>query len=52
MEWIQHNWVNIVALLWSIDQILKVVAAMTDNKVIDNLSDGLGKLLARFLPQK
>lgn len=52
MDWIQHNWTNIVAILWTVDQGLKIVAQMTDNKTIDNLSDGLGSLLARFLPKR
>ena len=48
MEWLQANWVSIVALLWVIDQGLKIVAAWTKNKVDDNISDILGKVLTTF----
>lgn len=51
MEWIQHNWVNIVAILWSIDQLLKVIAPLTPTKIDDNLADYLGKFLSKFLPK-
>lgn len=54
MEWITNgnNWTNIVAILWSIDQLLKIIAKMNP-KVdwIDNLSDGLGSILSRFFPK-
>lgn len=39
---------SIVAICWSIDQILKVVAGMTGNKSIDNIADGLAKILTLF----
>lgn len=41
-----------VAILWAIDQLLKVVAPLTPWKLDDNLSDILGKLLSRFFPKK
>lgn len=40
-----------VAILWSVDQLLKVVAPLTPWKLDDNLSDLLGKLLTRFFPK-
>jgi len=52
MEWLTNNWVHIVAILWSLDQLLKVVAQLTPTKVDDNIADILGKILARFFPQK
>jgi len=43
---VQHAWVGVViGCLWGVDQILKVVAPLTKNKVDDNLADMLGKLL-------
>lgn len=51
MEWLQANWVNIVAALWSFDQLLKVIAQLTPTKVDDNISDYVGKFLSRFLPK-
>ncbi len=41
-----------VAVLWSIDQLLKVVAPLTPWKLDDNLSDILSKFLSRFFPKK
>jgi hypothetical protein len=52
MEWITANWVNVVAALWTFDQLLKIIAKMTKNKVDDNISDYIGKILAMFLPKK
>lgn len=40
-----------VAILWAIDQLLKVVSPLTPWKVDDNISDMLGKLLTRFFPK-
>ena len=55
LAWISNgnNWTNIVALLWTVDQLLKIIAKMNP-KVdwVDNVSDFLGNLLARFLPPK
>ena len=41
-----------VAVLWAIDQLLKVIAPLTPWKVDDNISDMFGKLLAKFFPKK
>jgi hypothetical protein len=41
-----------VAILWSIDQLLKLVAPLTPWKLDDNLSDILGKFLSSFFPKK
>ena len=41
-----------VAILWSIDQLLKLIAPLTPTKIDDNLADILGKLLGRFFPKK
>ena len=48
VQFLQANYLNIIAVLWSIDQLLKVVAPLTPWKVDDNVADILGKLLARF----
>ena len=50
--WVTTNWVNIVAALWTIDQLLKIIAPLTPWKVDDNIADMFGNLLARFLPKK
>lgn len=49
--WFTTNWVSVVALLWTIDQILKIIAPMTGTKIDDNLADTFGKILARFFPK-
>lgn len=51
MDWITHNWQSIVAILWIIDQLLKVIAPLTGTKIDDNLADMFGKTLARFFPK-
>lgn len=40
-----------VAVLWAIDQLLKVIAPLTPWKTDDNISDFLGKLLAKLFPK-
>ena len=42
----------IVAILWCVDGILKIIAPLTKNTLDDNLADMLGKLLAKFFPKK
>ncbi len=49
----QHAWVGVVVtVLWSVDQILKVVAPLTKTKIDDNIADYLGQFLAKFFPKK
>lgn len=52
MDFLSAHWVEIVAALWSIDQLLKIIAPLTPWKVDDNISDYLGKILLRFFPKK
>ena len=52
MEWLSANWTQIVALLWTLDQGLKIVAKMTPTPVDDNIADYVGGILSRFLPKK
>ena len=51
MEWIQHNWLEIVGIVWAFDQFLKVIAKVTPWGWDDNLSDILGSLLKNFFPK-
>lgn len=48
MEWIQHNWLSVVGILWGIDQILKIIAPLTKSTIDDNIADIFGKVLASF----
>lgn len=43
---------QIIAILWSIDQILKIIAPLTANKWDDNVADIFGKFLAKLFPKK
>ena len=54
IAWITNgnNWTNIVAILWTVDQLLKIIAKMNPEKNwVDNVSDFLGNILARFFPK-
>ena len=51
IAWVTAHWVSVMGIVWGIDQLLKVIAPLTGTKVDDNLSDLLGKLLARFFPK-
>lgn len=52
VTWFQTNWIAICAALWSIDQLLKIVAPLTPWTFDDNLADMFGKFLARFVPKR
>lgn len=51
IEWIQANWVGLVACLYALESILSFVAKFTPWKFDDNLSGWLGSFLARFFPK-
>ena len=51
MAWITTHWLEVVGILWGVDQILKVIAKLTPTKIDDNISDMLGSLLAKFFPK-
>lgn len=47
-----NNWTNIVAILWTVDQLLKILAKINPAADwVDNISDALGNILARFFPK-
>ena len=52
MDWIQTNWLTIVATVWSIDQFLKLIAKLTPTKWDDNVTDIIGNFLAKFFPKR
>lgn len=49
--WFTQNWGAVVTIIWTIDQLLKVIAPLTGSKTDDNVSDWLGKIIARFFPR-
>ena len=53
IDWVTNgnNWTNIVAVLWTVDQLLKVLAKLNPERDwVDNVSDFLGNILLRFFP--
>lgn len=52
ITWIQTNWVQVVAGLWAIEQVLRIISPLTPWKWDDNLVSMLGKLLQKFFPKK
>ena len=46
--WFTQNWGAVVAVGWTLDQLLKIISPLTPTKLDDNISDLLGKMLARF----
>ena len=50
--WLQTNWVSVVTIVWTIDQLLKLLVKLTPTVKDDNVVDFIGRILARFLPPK
>ena len=50
--WVTGHIAPYIALLWSIDQLLKIVGKTFNITVIDNLADGLGSVLSTFFRTK
>lgn len=53
INWVQTHWLELAGVWYAIDQILKIIAPLTPTKIDDNISDYIGKLVARvFGPKK
>lgn len=52
MEWLQANWVTVVAGLYVIDNVLDFVSPLTPWKWDDTVASWLGSMLAKFFPKK
>ena len=52
MDWLKANWVQLVAGLWALEQVLRVISEMTPWKWDDNLVKVISKILKSFFPQK
>jgi len=51
IEWIQSNWTNVVAIVWTIDQLLKLLVKLTPTVKDDNVVDMIGSFLTKFFPK-
>jgi len=49
---LKTNWVDIVAAVWLLEQLLRIISKITPTKFDDNLVDGLYKLLMTFFPKR
>jgi len=52
INWITTNWVQLVAALWLIEQLLRAISELTPWKWDDNLVKVLAKILKSFFPKK
>jgi len=52
INWITTNWVQLVATLWLIEQLLRVISELTPWKWDDNIVKVLAKILKSFFPKK
>ena len=51
VTWIQTNWVVVVSVVWTIDQLLKLLVKLTPTVKDDNVVDMIGGFLAKFFPK-
>jgi len=51
IAWVQANWVQLVAALWLLEQLLRVISAWTPTKLDDNIVDFLSNILKKFFPK-
>jgi len=52
MDWLINNWVQIVAGLWALEQLLRIISPLTPWKWDDNIVSIFGKILQQFFPKK
>ncbi len=52
ISYVQAHWVEIVAILWLIEQTLRAISELTSWKWDDNLVKILSKVLKQFFPKK
>lgn len=52
IEWITLNWVNVVAALWLLEQLLRLISELTPWKWDDNIVAVLANILKAFFPKK
>lgn len=52
MEWITAHWVELIAGLWALEQVLRVISELTPFKWDDNIVKVFSKILKSFFPQK
>jgi hypothetical protein len=52
MDWITQNWVQVVAGLWLLEQLLRLVSELTPWKWDDNIVKIFSNILKSFFPKK
>jgi len=52
IEYIQTNWVQLVAGLWLLEQLLRLISELTPWKWDDNIVKVLSKILKSFFPKR
>jgi hypothetical protein len=52
INWVQTNWIGLVAALWALETLISIVAPLTPWKWDDSIGRWLGSILAKFFPKK
>jgi hypothetical protein len=52
VNYIMTNWVKIVAALWLVEQVLRVISEMTPWKWDDNIAKVFTGILKKFFPKR
>lgn len=52
MDWLQGNWVNILAIVGAVDALLYAITKVTKSTADDNLYTTIHNFVFRFLPKK
>ena len=52
VKWITANWVQLVAGLWLLEQLLRLLSEMTPWKWDDNIVKVLSSILKAFFPKR
>ena len=52
INWITGNWVQLVAGLWLLEQLLRLISELTPWKWDDNIVKVFSKILKSFFPKR
>ena len=52
INWITGNWVQLVAGLWLLEQLLRLISELTPWKRDDNIVKVFSKILKSFFPKR
>ena len=51
VQWITSHWIAIVPIVWTIDQLLKLICKLTPTLKDDNVADIIGSWIAKLFPK-